>query len=220
MKFNTGLIFLLSFSANANQCVLSPDVHEYDYIATQNPNDWINKDIPTDSFVLALSWSPAFCDEQSASGHQCGPENSGKFGLVVHGLWGQSDSAYGNHKKHPRNCDNPGAIKVETLKKYLCMMPGVKLIQKEWEKHGTCDFDTPEFYLEKTQELYSKLTIPTIEQVTQVEYMSWRGITDWFVSYNKHLGMNREHVYVDMKNHRLNEIRICYDLKYNFTKCL
>ncbi len=212
------LLFFLCSAALANTCNLPSEIKEYDYDAASDSKDWINKDIPTDSFVLALSWSPAYCDGKT-SGHQCGSANEGNFGLIVHGLWGQSDSAGRDYKKHPRNCSNPVAIKAETLKEHLCMMPGVPLIQKEWEKHGTCDFDTPEAYLNKTKELFSELTIPTIQQTSQIEYMSWRGIADWFVSHNEHLGMKRSHVYIDMKNHRLNEIRVCYDLEYNFSNC-
>jgi ribonuclease T2 len=200
--------------------VLPNDINTYDYKASQNSRDWINKDIQTDSFALAISWSPQFCDSQNnPPAHQCGGANSGKFGFVVHGLWGQSDLAQGNHKKHPRNCRDAASIKVETLKEHLCMMPGVKLIQKEWEKHGTCDFDSPEAYLDKTQELYAALNIPTIDQTKQVEYMSWREISDWFTKHNSHLNMKQEHIYVKMKDRRLQEILVCYDLDYNLTSC-
>ncbi|MEH6454000.1 MAG: hypothetical protein V7782_13275 [Psychromonas sp.] len=219
MKLIISLSMLLSFSVGASQCALPTNIQEYDYDAARNSRDWQNPNTPTDSFSLTLSWSPAYCAERSATGHQCGASNEDQFGLIVHGLWAQSASANGNHRKHPRNCSNPEAIKVATLKKHLCMMPGVKLIQNQWEKHGTCDFDSPEAYLDKTNQLYSALTIPSIQQTKQVEYKSWKEIADWLVSYNQHLGLKRENVYVHMRNKRLSEIRVCYDLAYQFTNC-
>lgn len=53
-----------------------------------------NKNAPVDYYMLALSWSPAFCEKQRAqygnnlpdsAQYQCSTKN--QFGWVVHGLW-------------------------------------------------------------------------------------------------------------------------------------
>ncbi len=220
MRMLVGLASLFSISLGAMECVIPENVEEYNYVAKENSKDWINKNIETDSFVLAISWSPAYCEgSNKTTGHQCGPKNKGKFGLIVHGLWGQSEHAEGNFKKHPRNCLDAPEISVSTLKQHLCMMPGVKLIQKEWEKHGTCDFSTPEEYLDKTRDLFTNLTIPSIEETKKVEYESWKKIADWFASHNKALKMEREHIFVQMKDRRLKEIRVCYNKSYHLKQC-
>ena len=73
-------------------------------------NDHIgqNAKAPVDYYMLALSWSPGFCDIQRekygdqlpySSQYQCG--NNRTFGWVVHGLWPQNANARAV-SDHPR----------------------------------------------------------------------------------------------------------------------
>lgn len=106
-----------------------------------------------DSYVLALSWQPAFCQ---AYGYEKGkPEclqlRSNSFQashLVLHGLW-PSQRNCGQHYSYclgsirSRNCDYPplslSAAVATSLKQ---MMPsyahGSCLERYEWNKHGSC----------------------------------------------------------------------------------
>lgn len=69
-----------------------------------------NKNAPVDYYMLALSWSPAFCEKQRAqygnnlpdsAQYQCSTKN--QFGWVVHGLWPQNANAR-SVTDHPRFC--------------------------------------------------------------------------------------------------------------------
>ena len=158
-------------SLSSAACNLKQDFKEYDYFMSKRDH---KKDSETLSYVLDLSYSPVFCayskkfkQHTNTYKHQC---QDNKFGLVVHGLWGQGRS----YKHHPRNCKNTKAIRLSTSKQYLCIMPGIDLIQKEWEKHGTCDFETPELYLLKIQKLYSQLQLPSYYQLQQLHRSSNR----------------------------------------------
>ncbi len=127
-------------------------------------------DIETDFFLLMYSNSPGFCEHMKKKKKldevpfQCSSDN--EFGWVIHGLWGESKSAYLNDEKdkHPRFCkgDLP-ALPLETIKSYLCMSPGTSLLQGEWEKHGACDFDSAEEYFNTTQELFGRFLVPPKE---------------------------------------------------------
>ncbi|MFC2501538.1 MAG: ribonuclease, partial [Haemophilus parainfluenzae] len=112
-----------------------------------------NKNAPVDYYMLALSWSPAFCEKQRAqygnnlpdsAQYQCSIKN--QFGWVVHGLWPQNANAR-SVTDHPRFCKGDLApLPIETLEPYLSISPGAKLLQGEWEKHGSCAFDSAEDY--------------------------------------------------------------------------
>lgn len=85
-----------------------------------------NKNAPVDYYMLALSWSPAFCEKQRAqygnnlpdsAQYQCSIKN--QFGWVVHGLWPQNANAR-SVTDHPRFCKGDLApLPVETLEPYL-----------------------------------------------------------------------------------------------------
>ena len=128
-----------------------------------------------DYYMLSLSWSPAFCEKMIARNDgnvpeslkfQCGPDNH--FGWVVHGLWAQSltpESCTTPDGKsmplHPRYCggDLP-ALAPATIAPFMCTQPGADLLQGEWEKHGSCGFDNPVAYFEKTRVLFNALVLP------------------------------------------------------------
>jgi ribonuclease T2 len=45
-----------------------------------------------DFYVLALSWSPGFCENSGSRSRQC---DSGRgLGFVTHGLWPQNEQGY------------------------------------------------------------------------------------------------------------------------------
>ncbi|KXF83547.1 ribonuclease T2 family protein [Enterovibrio coralii] len=158
-----GLLSILTFagvaSANspehysASSCDVDSALLNYRY---DNRLDYQNKDTPTDFFLLVYSNSPRFCEYMERKGRegsvefQCESDND--FGWVIHGLWGESEKAYktGNNKGHPRFCKGDlKPLPIDTIKPYLCMSPGTKLLQGQWEKHGACDFDSAEEYFDK-----------------------------------------------------------------------
>ena len=110
--------------------------------------DYVNKDLPTDYLALVLSWSPEHCETQrnrpegqrQKQSFQCFSGN--RFEWVVHGLWPQNGQARSG-RDHPRNCEAAGAVPASVLKQHLCMMPGVELMQNEWQAHGTCGWRSP-----------------------------------------------------------------------------
>lgn len=129
--------------------------------------DYANPEVETDFFLLVYSHSPSFCQRMTEQGRredfafQCNSPN--RFGWVIHGLWGESEAAYlrREEKRHPRFCrgDLP-PLPLAEIKPYLCMSPGTRLLQGQWEKHGACDFDSAAAYYAKTQELFGRFPVP------------------------------------------------------------
>ncbi len=185
---------------------------------------WLNKNydykvkyrdinnISTDFLQLVYSNSSIFCSYQERIGRiydfyfQCLSPN--KFEWVIHGLWGESETAYikGITDKHPRSCQgNLEPLPLDVIKPYLCMSPGTKLLQGEWEKHGACDFDTAEEYFAKMLELYNRFKTPPVK-------LNARQAVIWMKRNNS-----------ELKNKWLyrtgSEFGVCFDTDFNTISC-
>lgn len=176
--------------------------------------------ISPDSYALALSWSPQHCanvDAHSPKHHfQCALNN---FGFVVHGLWGQHSRARGKCAQ-PRHCA-ASLVSEDTVRKTLCTVPGVELIQAQWQKHGSCTGLSQAPYFEKTRALAAALTKPDIVRLADARDETTAGaIVQAFVAANRHNGLFAEAVAVRV-GHRnaFQEVLVCYNLQFQYAAC-
>ena len=98
--------------------------------AAQDPRQ--NEPGKFDFYVLALSWSPSFCEQagERAPRQQCGER---PYSFVVHGLWPQYERGF------PEFCQNPAPrLNRNIVSSMLDLMPAPRLIFHEWDKHGVC----------------------------------------------------------------------------------
>ncbi|OOF44996.1 ribonuclease [Rodentibacter rarus] len=184
---------------------------DYDVVMRDDPIGQ-NANAPVDYYMLALSWSPGFCDSQrekygdqlsSSAQYQC--ENNRTFGWVVHGLWPQNANAR-SVADHPRFCqgDLP-ALPQSVIEPYLTLSPGAKLLQGEWEKHGSCAFSSAEQYFAKEAALFSALRLPR-------EKLERRELFRWMKQHNPQL----KNAYLGASR---NELFICYDKQWQVSDC-
>jgi len=101
-----------------------------------------------DYYELNLSWSPEFC--YSSPGN---PECSGHFGFIVHGLWPQSRNG-----RWPEHCGQEASP--SNPQQMLDIMPDLRLIEHEWEAHGTCSGLAAGDYFSLIRRVYRSLRIP------------------------------------------------------------
>lgn len=181
-------------------------------------DDCVNRAKP-DMHVLALSWSPDFC--QSArkgdpdTRFQC---ELNRFGFVVHGLWPNRRAARGKCEQ-PRNCAS-SLVSDSLVEKFLCVMPGVRLIQSQWEKHGSCSGLPQVAYFAQIDRLWNSLVLPDLRRIAPPSgTMPVRAIRKAFADANAGSGIAQEAVAVDVRDGDLAEVKICYDLSYKPTKC-
>jgi ribonuclease T2 len=107
-----------------------------------------------DYYLLNLSWSPQFCASKgrSADPQQCGVDKH--FGFVVHGLWPQY-----NNGKWPQDCSTEKASPA-VVDSMLDIMPSRKLVQHEWQKHGTCSGLGVDGYFQTVRATFTTFQIP------------------------------------------------------------
>ena len=93
-----------------------------------------------DFYVLALTWSPEFCQRSRNASQQCAENKN--LGFVVHGLWPQYYHGY------PLYCSNETYLSQNNTSQALKQFPSEKLARYEWRKHGVCSGKTLSGYLE------------------------------------------------------------------------
>jgi ribonuclease T2 len=157
-----------------------------------------------DFYVLALSWSPGFCETPAAfrAGAQC--EAGANLGFVVHGLWPQYERGY------PSDCGPAGRYPSRAaLQSAQGLYPNEGLARHEWQKHGTCSGKSPTDYFADVRHARELIVIP--ESFTRAtETQSWTpvDIMRAFIAANPRLrpGM----LGVACQHGVLQEVRICF----------
>src|ERR1700732_783374 len=153
-----------------------------------------------DFYVLALSWSPSYC--QAAGDRAQGQPECGArpYSFVVHGLWPQYENVF------PEYCQVPAPRLARTIiSSMLDLMPAPRLIFREWDRHGTCSGLPARAYFDNVRRARARVKIPAQYlalqdplTVTPVE------VEDAFVKANT--GMTRDSISVACDAKRLNEI--------------
>lgn len=124
-----------------------------------------------DSYVLALTWQPGFCEHFNYKGNkpECTAINDGKLNitnLTLHGLWPNKASCgtkYGYCDRYARL-----NLSASTIKEIAPWMPNfyyqTKFGEYQWKKHGACqNLDANDYFLTATK-LVEKVDASVIGQ--------------------------------------------------------
>jgi len=167
-----------------------------------------------DFYVLALSWSPSFCEAAGERGtppqQQCGAR---PYSFVVHGLWPQYENGF------PEFCQRPAPrLNRNIVSSMLDLMPAPRLIFNEWDKHGTCSGLSPTAYFETIRKARAAVKIPEAYiGPTEPLTVTPDEVEDAFVKVNP--GLTRDAVAVTCDSRRLGEVRVCMGKDFGFRPC-
>jgi len=167
-----------------------------------------------DYYVLALSWSPSFCEASGERGReqneQCGAR---PFSFVVHGLWPQYEKGF------PEFCQVPAPrLDRNIVSSMLDLMPAPRLIFNEWDKHGTCSGLNARAYFETIRKARAVVKIPEpYVEVTRALTVTPDEVEEEFVKANP--GLARDAIAVTCDSRRLSEVRICLSKELGFRSC-
>jgi len=159
-----------------------------------------------DYYLLALSWSPAYCaDRASGNDPQCSAGR--RFNFVLHGLWPQYNKQV-QGSFWPQFCnDDPG---LRDPKSMLDIMPSTGLIRHEWQKHGTCTGLNAESYFDLARKAYQTIRIPTrFTALSEYLNISPAEVKKDFVAANA--GAPASAFVIGCSSNYLSEVRICLD---------
>jgi ribonuclease T2 len=167
-----------------------------------------------DFYVLALSWSPSFCEAAGERGtpprQQCGAR---PYSFVVHGLWPQYEKGF------PEYCQRDAPyVDDAVISSMLDLMPARGLVINQWRKHGTCSGLSPRAYFEAVRKARAVVKIPEpYLDVKEVLTVTPDEVEEAFVAANA--GLTRDAIAVTCDRRRLHEVRICMARDFHFRPC-
>ncbi len=153
-----------------------------------------------DFYVLALSWSPGFCENIGGGRDQCEPGKG--LGFVVHGLWPQYERGY------PSDCPTNAFPNRMALDKTVGLFPDIQLARYEWRKHGACTGRSPSDYFADVARARALVAIPpAFEKTAQAQTIAPADVERAFYNANPRLrpGM----MAVGCRRGVMEEVRIC-----------
>lgn len=171
-----------------------------------------------DYYVLALSWSPSFCDVSRERGltqsrshqAQCGGR---PFSFVVHGLWPQYEDGFPDFCIHPAPRLNRNIVS-----SMLDLMPAPGLVYNQWDKHGTCSGLPARVYFETIRKARAVVKIPDeFLQIAEPKTVAPAAVEAAFLKAND--GLPEDAIAVTCDERRLSEVRICMGKDLKFRSC-
>ena len=175
-----------------------------------------NKPGAFDFYVLALSWSPSFCDEAAERNPdrvpqaQCGAR---PYAFVVHGLWPQYEKGF------PEYCQVPAPrLSRAIVSSMLDLMPSPRLIFHEWDRHGVCSGHTASRYFEAVRKARATVKIPDRYIALAAPLtVTPNDVEQAFITANP--GLSGAAIAVGCSAKRLREVRICMTREFGFREC-
>jgi ribonuclease T2 len=158
-------------------------------------------------YVLALSWSPTYCETEARGERQCA--GARPYAFVLHGLWPQYENGW------PEACDIGGKpwVPRRVIDGMLDIMPAPGLVIHEYRKHGTCSGLSPDDYFALSRRLFEQIRIPARYLAPRKPVtVSPREIVTDFVKTNPALTPEMIAVSCGSRK-RLHEVRICFSRK-------
>lgn len=163
-----------------------------------------------DYYLIAMSWSPSYCDSNPEDREQCGKRG---YGFVLHGLWPQYERGGG-----PRDCAGGGGPDRGTVARTLAFMPSERLVAHQWRAHGRCSGLDAAAYFEMSDRAFARVRVPPeLTPPASPRPMSARAISDAFVRANP--GLEHNMLAVVCRRRTLAEVRVCVDDELAFRAC-
>ena len=166
-----------------------------------------------DFYVLALSWSPSWCEANDRDGRTRQCDEDRDFRFIVHGLWPQFERGY------PEFCEKAERDVPRRFEDALLpIMPSRGLIQRQWDKHGACSGLRQAEYFRTLAHAWRSIRIPQkLEAMTRDDRISANEVEGLFSSANA--GLDGDAIAVSCRDGRMTEVRICMSKDLGFRSC-
>jgi ribonuclease T2 len=169
-----------------------------------------------DYYILALSWSPSYCEARQDRGRNRSREqqcDGRPFSFVVHGLWPQYDRGFPSYCQVP-----PPRLDRNIVNSMLDLMPSPRLIFHEWDQHGTCSGLSQRAYFDGVRKARAAVKIPPayVDLESSIS-VTPREVADAFLKANPGLSPRAISVFCDRT--WLTEVRICLAKDLSFRDC-
>lgn len=155
-----------------------------------------------DYYVMALSWSPTYCQTHPDEQDQCGHQG---YGFVLHGLWPQYEKGGG-----PQHCASDDEPSRKTVAGALAFMPSKRLISHEWHAHGACTGLDPQHYFALADRAFAAVRVPPVLKAPRTD-LQMRADDLRGALRNANPGLRDDMLSLHCSHGELVEVRICLD---------
>lgn len=163
-----------------------------------------------DYYVMALSWSPTYCETHPDEDDQCTHKG---YGFVLHGLWPQYE-----HGGGPEQCASDDRPDRATIARTLAFMPSRRLINHEWRAHGACTGLGAKGYFDLADRAFAVVHVPPKLAAPRASLsMSTPQLLDAFTRANP--GLDRDMMSLHCSRGQLVEVRVCLDKNLSPRRC-
>lgn len=166
-----------------------------------------------DYWVLALSWSPNWCEiEGDAKGsEQCDPRHD--FGWTLHGLWPQYQRGW------PAYCPTAGRPPSRAMTRDMSDIMGTAgLAWHQWKKHGSCSGLSAAGYFEASRAAYEAVVRPEVfRKLDRPVRLPAAVVEEAFLKDNP--ALEADGITVTCRDGRIQEARICLSLEMEPVPC-
>jgi len=162
-----------------------------------------------DYYVMALSWSPNWCEIEGdlKNSEQCDPRHD--YGWILHGLWPQY------HNGFPSYCSTPERAPSRSQTNAMADIMGTGgLAWHQWKKHGVCTELSAAAYYKLSREAYASVVRPPVfRKLTKDVKLPALVVEDAWLKANP--ALEKDGITITCKQGRIQEARICLsrDLK-------
>jgi ribonuclease T2 len=163
-----------------------------------------------DYYLIALSWSPTWCESHPRDTEQCARRG---FGFVLHGLWPQFERGGG-----PQDCQVHDRPSRATIERSLAFMPSRSLIEHQWRSHGACSGMDADAYFDLADRAYASIRTPReLSPSAKPVALSADALRRAFLDANPQLA--QDGLAVICHSGKLAEVRICVDTDLQPRRC-
>lgn len=154
-------------------------------------------------YVLALSWTPSWCEEAGDDRDAAQCEIGQGFGFAVHGLWPQYEDGWPSYCR--TGARDPSRSQTNAMADLLGSGGSAWY---QWKKHGRCSGLSAEAYFELVREAYASVARPAVfRQITDTVLLPASVVEDAFLEANP--TFEADGLTVTCKENRIQEVRIC-----------
>ncbi len=156
-----------------------------------------------DYYVLALSWTPSWCESEGDSrrSEQCEPDKG--HGFTLHGLWPQYERGWPDYcrtaARDPRRSESAAMADI---------MGSGGLAWHQWKKHGRCSGLSAADYYALSREAYARAARPEIfRKLSNAVRIDASVVEAAFLEANP--DMEPDGITIVCRDGRIREARIC-----------
>lgn len=164
-----------------------------------------------DLYVLALSWSPAYCELEGRKADPAQCNAARPFRFIVHGLWPQNERGY------PQNCGGSQLPNRDDIRSVINLTPSPGLLRYQWDKHGSCSGLVPQDYYAVMRAAHQKVIIPAQFNSSSAFALAPQEVETAFARANP--GLSPSAMSTVCEDGLLTEVRICFTKTLEFKSC-